>query len=295
MPALRLSTGPAQGMVTSWSARARYSGSRPEPSLPMRRAELRVRSRLGRSTVVGDGVGWASGADGGDDLDAAGSEDEQVFGCCGEDGEAEDGADAGAEGLAVPGADGVGCGEEAGGAEGLGGADEGAEVAGVLEADGDDDEGDAPEELVEGGDGREEEGGDALGRAGVGEAGEDVVGEAEDFDGGGDVGGEVAMFGEEDGFEEHAAAEGFLEQVIALDGDEAAGEAGLAGEGAAELLDAGVGAAGDGRLGDRHSSRVYAERGSGLGLDTGSAVVTAWRCGDGIGASDRGCTVLGCG
>ncbi len=114
-----------------------------------------------------------------------GSEDEQVFGRCGEDGEAEDGADGGAEGLAVPGADGAGRGEKAGGAEGLGGADEGAEVAGVLEADGDDDEGDAPEELVEGGDGRKEEGGDALGRAGVGEAGEDVAGEAEDFDGGG--------------------------------------------------------------------------------------------------------------
>ncbi len=103
------------------------------------------------------------------------------------------------------------------------------------------------------------------------------------------------MFGEEDGFEEHAAAEGFLKQVIALDGDEAAGEAGLAGEGAAELLDAGVGAAGDGRLGDRHSSRVYAEQGERPGPGYGLGGLTAWRCRDGIGASDRGCTVLGCG
>ena len=49
------------------------------------------------------------------------------------------------------------------------------------------------------------------------------------------------MLGEEDGFEEHAAAEGFFEQVFAFDRDEAAAETGLSGEGAAKLLDARVG------------------------------------------------------
>jgi len=205
------------------------------------------------------GVGEFDGAvgadaltDGGEEFEAAGLESAEVVEIGGGDGHAEDGADAGAKGLAVPGTDGAGSGEETGGAEGLGGADERAEVTGVLEADGDEDEGDAGEELVDGADGREHEGGDSLGGAGVHEAVEDVAGEAEDFDGGGDEVRERMVFGEEDGFEEHAGAEGFLDEVIAFEGDEAATEAHLAGKGAAELLDAGVGAAGDDVLGYRH-------------------------------------------
>ncbi|GAC1359015.1 MAG: hypothetical protein NVSMB3_06350 [Acidobacteriaceae bacterium] len=53
------------------------------------------------------------------------------------------------------------------------------------------------------------------------------------------------MLGEEDGFQEHAAAERFLQQVVALERDESTAEACLACKGASKLLDARVGPAGD--------------------------------------------------
>ena len=61
----------------------------------------------------------------------------------------------------------------------------------------------------------------------------------------GEEGGERAALAEEDGLEQHAAAEGLFDEVIAFERDEAVREAGMSGEGAAKLLDARVRAAGD--------------------------------------------------
>ena len=86
-------------------------------------------------------------------------------------------------------------------------------------------------------------------------AGEDFAGQFDEFDVAGDPFWSGTAGAEEDGFEGDAAAHGFKEEVFAFDGDEAFAQTGMACEGGAELLDAGVGAAGDG---SGHLREVYA-------------------------------------
>jgi hypothetical protein len=59
------------------------------------------------------------------------------------------------------------------------------------------------------------------GRLGFYDAGEDVVCQPNDFDATRDGAGEFAAFADEDGFENHAAAQRFAKEVVAFDGDEA--------------------------------------------------------------------------
>ena len=92
------------------------------------------------------------------------------------------------------------------------------EVAGVLEIDGDEDERDAGEEFVHRPDGWEHEGRYALGRAGIHEAVEDVTGEPEDLNRRGNVGRDGERVGQEDGFEQHTAAQGLFNEVMSLQG-----------------------------------------------------------------------------
>ena len=96
-----------------------------------------------------------------------------------------------------------------------------------------------------------DEGGDALRGFGGDGAVEDVVGQEDGFGGAAELGeqavGSLAgRFREEDGAQAQAAADGFLDQFDALDGDRAVlGGFGL-GEGAAQVFDQRVLAAGDG-------------------------------------------------
>ena len=208
-----------------------------------------------------DRAGTCGSGDGGEDGDfafAQGREGDRGF--FRHDGDTEGGAGGGAEGFAVPHIDGARQGDDAGGSEGFCGADEGAEVAGVLQSSGDEDERrgvscarhwrvEFAESFSEGEVGRLEEGGDALRGFGVDGTGEDGGVERDDGDGRGqgkafeDAEGGVAAVGigaEEDGAQAEAAAEGFGEQVLALDPDDLGAVAGGAREGCPQFADAGV-------------------------------------------------------
>ena len=125
MAALRLSTGPGQGMVMAPSAMAEIGWGTPLPSLPIRRATGPMRS-----------MRWAGSAHhgrGGKDAQARFSQaGDGVDGAGGQYWKAENASGGCSDCFGVPGADGTGEGEDAGGAEGLSGAEDGAEVAGVL-------------------------------------------------------------------------------------------------------------------------------------------------------------------
>src|SRR5579872_386108 len=102
--------------------------------------------------------------------------------------QAQGGACRGAQGFLVPDADGSGKGEDGGGAEGLGGADEGAEVAGILQARGDNDQRSGSGKGVGKGEaGRLDESGDALRGFGGNGAVEDGRNELDDGNGSGQL------------------------------------------------------------------------------------------------------------
>ena len=92
-------------------------------SLPMRMATARVRSTSAISKIssVPDAF-----TDGGEDLNAAAFECEDLGEAGGDDRRAEEGADAGADCLSVPWTAGAGRGDEAVGAKGFGGANQSA-------------------------------------------------------------------------------------------------------------------------------------------------------------------------
>ena len=133
MAALSDSTGPGVGMVT------RCAGAAED----FRRdaAAFVAEDDRSRASEVALREWPAIGGDGGEDGNAVGCEGGEDFVFAGGgDGQAKDGSGGGAQGFLVPRADGAGQGDEAGGSKGLGGADEGAEVAGVLQAGGDEQE-----------------------------------------------------------------------------------------------------------------------------------------------------------
>ena len=153
----------------------------------------------------------------------------------------------GADGFLVPLAYGSRRGENAACAEGVSGADERAEVAGVLQAGGDEEQRSRSggQRVVEGPERRDEERGETLRRLRVDDAVEDLVGELEELDAMRGPARRGTALADEDGLEGQAGAHRLEEKMLAFDSDESSGEASVSGEGGAELLDAGVGAAGD--------------------------------------------------
>ena len=155
----------------------------------------------------------------------------------------------------IPDADGSGESDDTAGAEGFDGADQRAEVAGILESGGEDEEGiRCGDSFGEGKAGRLNEGGDALRGFGIDGAVKDGGGEFDDGDGGGKGeaiegaeagiaaifvdGGRVAA--DKDGAQANLAAEGFRDEVLALDADDFGDLAAAANEGSAELPDPGI-------------------------------------------------------
>ena len=180
----------------------------------------------------------------------------------GDDGEMERGASGGAEGFGRVGAGSAaltgGGSDGSGGPKSRGGAEDGADVAGILDAGENDEEGSAGtggsgEEFIE----REfaglDECGDALGMFGIGDALEEAVGGAEDGEAGvwtADERGEAlavafAGFAEEDGFDAAGGAESFFNEARAFDADGAVFRGKAAAEGDAKLLEPAVFAAGE--------------------------------------------------
>ena len=149
-------------------------------------------------------------------------------------------------------------GSRAGRTESGSGAQDGADVARVLDAGEDDEEGSASrlggaDEIVEGGFAWMNQRGDALRMLGVGKAFEEAVRGAKDRKshfGPVDEGGETfvmafAGFAEEYGLNAAARAQRFFDEAHAFDADEAAFRGQAAAEGYAELLEPAIVAAGE--------------------------------------------------
>jgi len=180
----------------------------------------------------------------------------------GDDGEMQSGARGGAEGFGRVGAGGAalsgGGSDGGGGAKGSGGAEDGADVAGILDAGENDEEGSgrgsgSGEEFVE----REfawlDEGGDTLRMLGVGDAFEEAIGGAEDGEASVRSANErgeafaVAFAGlaEEDCFDATSGAEGFFDKAGAFNANGAVFGGKAAAESDAELLEPAVIATGE--------------------------------------------------
>lgn len=182
--------------------------------------------------------GSASASDGcrGEDVMLRQQADGVVFG--GRDGgNAEGGAGRGAESFGVPGAGGSRQQQRAGGAEGFCGAQERADIAGVLQAGEDEDQGELAEERFDGEGRRMDERCDALRLLGGDGAGEDIgcekklLGVGREFDAG------RVVLAEKGCDEPESAAQGFRDEVLAFDGDQAGGGAAAVREGGAQLFD----------------------------------------------------------
>lgn len=193
------------------------------------------------------GRGWNRGKDGNFALGQRGKSERRFLV---NHRQAKGGASGGAEGLRVPEADGAGESEDTGCAESFGGTNDCAQVPGILECGGDDDQrSGAGKGFDEREAGRLDEGGETLGGFGIDRAVEDGGGELDDGDGGGQAQaaeeaeagvGAVGIAADEDTAQADAAAQGFGEEVLALDADGFGGVAAGASEGGAQLADAGV-------------------------------------------------------
>lgn len=208
---------------------------------------------------VGGGGSRCCRGDGGEDGDVAfGEGGEGLGGFFLDNRDAEGRSGGSAEGFGVPHVDGAGEGDDAAGPEGFRRADQGAEVAGILQSGGNQDERGGvlfsarlrgPQSFGQ----REarcfDEGRDALRGFSFDGAVKHGRRELDDGDSGGQreavEGVEAAaaacrIGANEDGAQAELAAEGFGEEVLALDADDIGGVAGGAGEGGAQFADASV-------------------------------------------------------
>jgi len=186
----------------------------------------------------------------GEGLDAGGAQDFQAFDISGgEQGKAEDAAGGGADGLGVPLADGSGKEDGAGGVKGFSGAKDGAEVAGILDAAENDDQGRGGGEqarpLPLAG---THQGGDGLGCFGGCGGVEEIARKGEDFGGFEEIELGEGRLGEEgfvaesdkDSDDFDTCEGGFLKEMEAFQAHDTGGRGAMLAEGVAKLLQASV-------------------------------------------------------
>ncbi len=156
-------------------------------------------------------------------------------------GNAKGGAGGRPEGFGVPGIGRAGQQKNASCSEGLGRAHEGADVAGVLQTGEDENQrGRACEQSFHGKGRWVDKRGDALGLLGGDGAREDIGWEQERFGVVGKCKGRLVALAQEDGGKAEMAANGFGDEVLTFNGDEAGGGSPSAGECGAQLFDARV-------------------------------------------------------
>ncbi len=220
--AFKESTGSASWMRMSASALRSISGGRPAPSLPMR-----IATGSAKIEFVGVARGWIFWRRSGDDLQAGDTELRDRHGCAefAESWKTQSGTGGGSEGLRGIGMRGAFCGDDSCSAEGFGGAQNRTHVAGILDADENDDERvTAAQKIVEGELWRAQKSGDALRSFGGSDGSEKLVGGAEDESGAVEFGEKSGQgfFGGgagEDGFEFEAGANRVGDEADAFEAD----------------------------------------------------------------------------